>query len=92
MNWWVNVKQDWGMGQVTETESKYTTAAYDMVQEAVFEACTMPGDYCKVSVTARNRAGMTLMMEGMGWSREGLSRFEDACFRASEQTNREERA
>lgn len=89
MIWRVEVKRDYGMGHVVETDGKYTTEAYRSIQEAIFRACREPGDYVKVSVKACNGEGMTLQMEGMKWSADGMRDFEDVCFQACEHSIRE---
>lgn len=92
MNWWVNIKIDYGMGNVVEYDCRFTTAAYAMLQDAIFEACREPGDHCGVTITVRNREGMTLIMENMGWTYDSLQIFNEVQYRAQNLTFREEHA
>ena len=89
MTWYVNIKRDYGMGSIAETDSRFSTAGYRMVQEAAFHSCRNTGDYVRMSITAKNREGLTLMMEGMGWSKEGHRSFEETLFEATELSIRE---
>lgn len=89
MVWRVNVKRDYGMDHVVETDSRYSTEAYRMIQEAAFAACRDKGEHCRISITARNGEGLTLMLSDMGWSRDGLRTFEEIAFKAVEMSHRE---
>lgn len=89
MIWRVNIRRDYGMDTVVETDSRFTTDAYRSIQRTMHEVCRNPGDYCRVSINARNDEGLTLISEGMGWSQDGLRRFEDALFEATEKSIRE---
>lgn len=88
--WRVNVKEKDIFGVGHETDYRLTPEAYARVQQQMVRCCSNPGDDCVVTVTAKNGRGMTLISEGMAWTREAMRRFEAVLMEALEQSYREE--